>query len=577
MRERLHVQRRQIAPKEGGWSERLQRPSVDAPTTDLPGTGHDSPGTPLDSATRNHFESRFGHDFSQVRIFDDAQAADAAHALGARAYTEGSSIVFDEGQYAPEAGTGRVLLAHELAHVAQDSSADQGRRQDATPRLSKRDDADEQTAHSAARSVTSGLQVHMPLAASSNPVEVHRWPWDDEGPKESGGGGSILDSATSALSTVGDYAAGGAKAAYQGYEKATDFRGAANDLGKGVDWVEQQSAAGNQKMVEDAKGIPVLEQLAQASAFVNTQTTDLAGGVVKGVGDLASGAANAVFHPIDAAAGIEGILEHNSTVPFLSTTLKAGHGLYDLAANGGGQYGSSMGDLANHLFNPEQVAKDDVNYDSALARGILTPGAKNWDESWQRIKDNPMDTLGRAGVNVAPMVLGAGELGAGEDAGQLSNVPETGPPVSEPPPTLRTPYAPEGVPEPPPFDPDITGPPSAKPPVPAEQPVPESVDPANPNGPTTYKPTGSNEPAWRPNEFPGDPPPSTPPGFEGLPRPYQAPGTSTPLFPDQIPDSGIIEEPKSSIPERPPNTVIEEPPSSGVPAPDTIPDDPALR
>ncbi len=37
----------------------------------------------------------------------------------ARAFTTGDSIVFSPGAYAPETGTGRALLAHELAHIVQ--------------------------------------------------------------------------------------------------------------------------------------------------------------------------------------------------------------------------------------------------------------------------------------------------------------------------------------------------------------------------------------------------------------------------------------------------------------------------
>ncbi|HET9364525.1 MAG TPA: DUF4157 domain-containing protein, partial [Candidatus Angelobacter sp.] len=78
-----------------------------------------SPGRPLDSATRAFMEPRFGHDFSKVRIHTDAKAAESAEAVGARAYTVGSSVVFGSGQYGPGASDGYSLIAHELSHVAQ--------------------------------------------------------------------------------------------------------------------------------------------------------------------------------------------------------------------------------------------------------------------------------------------------------------------------------------------------------------------------------------------------------------------------------------------------------------------------
>lgn len=37
-----------------------------------------SPGQPLDPATRTFFESRFGYDFSEVRVHTDAKAAESA-------------------------------------------------------------------------------------------------------------------------------------------------------------------------------------------------------------------------------------------------------------------------------------------------------------------------------------------------------------------------------------------------------------------------------------------------------------------------------------------------------------------
>ena len=78
-----------------------------------------APGKPLDTATRGFFESRFGHDFSQVRVHNDADAAQSAFAMSARAFTVGQDLVFGSGRYAPETSAGRRLLGHELAHVAQ--------------------------------------------------------------------------------------------------------------------------------------------------------------------------------------------------------------------------------------------------------------------------------------------------------------------------------------------------------------------------------------------------------------------------------------------------------------------------
>jgi uncharacterized protein DUF4157 len=80
-----------------------------------------APGEPLDAAIRGFMESRFGFDFSRVRIHADASAARSAAALDASAYASGPHIAFAAGAYAPRRPDGRALLAHELAHVVQDA------------------------------------------------------------------------------------------------------------------------------------------------------------------------------------------------------------------------------------------------------------------------------------------------------------------------------------------------------------------------------------------------------------------------------------------------------------------------
>jgi outer membrane protein OmpA-like peptidoglycan-associated protein len=78
-----------------------------------------SPGEPLDRATRALLEPRFGHDFSNVRIHADERAAESATAVNALAYAVGDHIAFASGQFVPGSEKGRRLLTHELAHVAQ--------------------------------------------------------------------------------------------------------------------------------------------------------------------------------------------------------------------------------------------------------------------------------------------------------------------------------------------------------------------------------------------------------------------------------------------------------------------------
>lgn len=79
------------------------------------------PGAPLERGLRADMERRFGHDFSHVRIHADRAAAESALDVDAQAYTVGHHVVFGVGNFAPGTHDGRRLIAHELAHVIQQS------------------------------------------------------------------------------------------------------------------------------------------------------------------------------------------------------------------------------------------------------------------------------------------------------------------------------------------------------------------------------------------------------------------------------------------------------------------------
>lgn len=111
--------------------EVLQRSSLSPSGRGLDGKGavppivHEvlrSPGQPLDRATLAFMESRFGHDFSRVRVHTDTRAVESAREVSALAYTVGRDVAFGAGQYTPGTAGGRRLLAHELTHVVQQSN-----------------------------------------------------------------------------------------------------------------------------------------------------------------------------------------------------------------------------------------------------------------------------------------------------------------------------------------------------------------------------------------------------------------------------------------------------------------------
>ena len=109
--------------RDGSVKVRRQAESPGASVTQAPPIVHrvlGSAGRPLDHDVRGFMEPKFGLDLSRVRIHVHDEAARSARAIGARAYTVGSDIVFGAGEYAPNTATGAHLLAHELAHVVQE-------------------------------------------------------------------------------------------------------------------------------------------------------------------------------------------------------------------------------------------------------------------------------------------------------------------------------------------------------------------------------------------------------------------------------------------------------------------------
>ncbi len=80
-------------------------------------------GQPLPDETRSVMESGMGADFQNVNIHTGGEAVQMNRDLGARAFTVGNDIYFNSGQYSPETGEGKRLLAHELTHTVQQGAS----------------------------------------------------------------------------------------------------------------------------------------------------------------------------------------------------------------------------------------------------------------------------------------------------------------------------------------------------------------------------------------------------------------------------------------------------------------------
>jgi murein DD-endopeptidase MepM/ murein hydrolase activator NlpD len=115
-------------------------------------------GRPLDTGTRAVMEPRFGHSFADVRVHDDAGAADSARAVGARAYAVGRDLVFGRGEYRPGTAGGDRLLAHELAHAVQQHGAGDGAPHRSLE-VGRSADPAERQADAAAEAVAAGRRV----------------------------------------------------------------------------------------------------------------------------------------------------------------------------------------------------------------------------------------------------------------------------------------------------------------------------------------------------------------------------------------------------------------------------------
>jgi hypothetical protein len=80
------------------------------------------PGRPMDAPVKDRMERAFGINFSEVRVHTDTGASQLNRRLNARAFTVGRDIAFDSGEYRPGSPVGDALIAHELAHVAQQNA-----------------------------------------------------------------------------------------------------------------------------------------------------------------------------------------------------------------------------------------------------------------------------------------------------------------------------------------------------------------------------------------------------------------------------------------------------------------------
>lgn len=135
-------------------------------------------GAPLRADLRDRFEASLGTDLSAVRVHTGGASAEASAAVGARAYAVGNDIHFGTGEYQPDDPFGLHLLAHEVAHTAQQGGSAPQRQHKLA--VSSPDDAAEIEADHAADAMVAGE----PATLSSNRSGVQRKKWGEDGEPE---------------------------------------------------------------------------------------------------------------------------------------------------------------------------------------------------------------------------------------------------------------------------------------------------------------------------------------------------------------------------------------------------------
>ncbi len=80
-------------------------------------------GNALPEETKGTMESGFGADFGGVNVHTDSESAQMNQDLGAKAFTSGNDIFFNQDQFKPETKEGQTLLAHELTHTIQQGAS----------------------------------------------------------------------------------------------------------------------------------------------------------------------------------------------------------------------------------------------------------------------------------------------------------------------------------------------------------------------------------------------------------------------------------------------------------------------
>jgi len=125
-------------------------------------------GQRLPDDLRRQFEGSLGTDLSSLRVHTGRESAEAARAVGAKAYAVGQDVHFGAGQYDPTSEEGQTLIAHEVAHTVQQHGAAAKRQHKLF--VSTAVDAAEVEADRAADAMLAGLPAEIGSAGGSRKI-----------------------------------------------------------------------------------------------------------------------------------------------------------------------------------------------------------------------------------------------------------------------------------------------------------------------------------------------------------------------------------------------------------------------
>ncbi len=121
-------------------------------------------------------EGAFGHNFKNVKVHTDSRATGLSRSMHAKAFTISNHIAFGAGEYQPGTITGDDLIAHELAHVVQQSGATSSNTKGLS--VGPSDSIAERQASNAAAVISRNARAT--ISSGSSPVQIQRVPFTGE-------------------------------------------------------------------------------------------------------------------------------------------------------------------------------------------------------------------------------------------------------------------------------------------------------------------------------------------------------------------------------------------------------------